>query len=269
MVLKSSQILNETAVLSALDSNLAMVEFDLQRKVIWANDHFAQTLGYQVRDMEGMPHERFCTSEFTASSDYQKLWDGLKGGKKFEAKIERVRKNKQKLWLEATYIPVLNEKQEVCAVLKIATDITKRENETLEMIAQLKDMPEELVGLVVNNSAEKLQAVTSLKQHVEAISDLAQAIKKISVQTNVLALNAAIEAARVGEHGLGFKVVADEVRKLSLSVEAAIQNIDGNITRIVSDTETVNTVTSKLNQLVEDAQTQFHLTIEAFEKMIQ
>ena len=40
----STQVLNQKAVLSALESNLAMIEFNLNKKVIWVNDNFAQTL---------------------------------------------------------------------------------------------------------------------------------------------------------------------------------------------------------------------------------
>lgn len=33
----STQVLNERAVLASLESNLAMIEFNLDGKVIWAN----------------------------------------------------------------------------------------------------------------------------------------------------------------------------------------------------------------------------------------
>lgn len=243
-----------------------MVEFDLQRNVIWSNENFAQMLGYRVDVIKGMNHECFCTPEFVASPDYQMLWNGLKSGEKFEAKIERVGQRGQKLWLEATYIPILRNDNEVCAILKIATNITERENKTLEVISRLRNIPEEIVEIVVTNSSEKTLTVANLKKRVEEISQIAEVIKRISAQTNVLALNAAIEAARVGESGRGFKVVADEVRKLSSTVESAVKNIDANILHIESDAERVNVETENLNHLISDAQMEFHKTVGVFEK---
>ncbi|OZI11100.1 hypothetical protein CEW92_13410 [Bacillaceae bacterium SAS-127] len=71
------------------------------------------------------------------------------------------------VWLEATYIPVRNEEGKVKAILKIATDITERENNTKKIISQLKDVPVELVNIVVANSTKKIQAIESLKKQID------------------------------------------------------------------------------------------------------
>ncbi|RLL41327.1 methyl-accepting chemotaxis protein [Oceanobacillus piezotolerans] len=264
---KSTQVLNQESILSALESNLAMIEFNLNKEVIWVNDNFAKTLGYTANEMENMAHRQFCTEEYTNSKEYIKLWDNLRQGVKFQEKIERVGKRGNLLWFEATYMPILNEEGQVEAVLKIAMDITDRENKTMEIISQLKNMPVELVDLVVANSKEKIETLHSLKEHTNLISEVSNLIRNISAQTNVLALNAAIEAARAGEHGRGFKVVADEVRRLAGNVSDSIGQVDSNIENITQEVKKVHDITDMLQESIIETQTRFKKTIEDFENM--
>ncbi|MER2152962.1 MAG: methyl-accepting chemotaxis protein [Solibacillus sp.] len=265
----TTQILNETSVLTALESNLAMIEFNLNKEVIWVNENFAKTLGYTVSEMIKMLHKEFCTPAFKNSSAYEELWNCLSKGEKYQGKIQRIGKTGNLLWLEATYIPILNEEGQVEAVLKIATNITERENRTIKITSQLKEMPTELVNLVVENSMEKIQAIESLAQQINLINDTTKNIRNISMQTNVLALNAAIEAARVGEQGRGFKVVADEVRKLASNVDNAIKNVDMNIENIAKEAGKVSKITDDLQRTVSETQSKFSKTIEEFEGIVK
>ena len=262
---RTGQVIDQSLVLQALELNLAMIEFNMDKEVIWVNENFAKTVGYAISELKDMHHKRLCTQEFANSKEYEQLWDNLKKGKKFQEKIERVGKSGNMILLEATYIPIVNQDEQVAAVLKIATDITERENTTNRVISKLKEMPVELVDFVVRNSNEKLSVIDSLKEQTELISKVSKLIRNISNQTNVLALNAAIEAARVGEHGRGFKVVADEVRKLASDVASAINTVNKNVENITSEVEKVSQITDFMQKSVQDKQNVFKQTIEELE----
>ncbi len=70
---KSTQVLEKEAVWAAIENSLAMIEFDGNGKVLWANENFARTVKYRAEEMPNMMHKQFCTPEFAASREYQEL----------------------------------------------------------------------------------------------------------------------------------------------------------------------------------------------------
>ncbi|WP_285835459.1 methyl-accepting chemotaxis protein [Sporosarcina sp. NCCP-2716] len=266
---ETDQAIEAMQVLDALEANLAMVKFDRDGNVLWANENFARTLGYSIHEIRTMQHRQFCTEEFRGSKLYTDLWKTLREGRKYQSKIYRVKKSGDLVCLEATYIPVKNEKGDVTAVLKIATDITERENETVGVVSQLKSLSEGLSEAITDTAVKNRKAIKSLEQETETIRKVSASIRSISVQTNILALNAAIEAARAGEQGRGFQVVATEVRKLAGDVNAAIEKVNSHIDQMAAEVSKVSSLTESSQTTVSATQEQLDGTMRAFEGMVQ
>ena len=103
----------------------AVIEFDLDGKILDANDLFLQTVGYQRSEVVGQHHAIFVPAEERNTEAYRSFWSDLKSGKAFQAQFARVAKGGRRVWLQATYTPICGtDGQKPFKVIKYATDIT-------------------------------------------------------------------------------------------------------------------------------------------------
>ncbi|MGE7112887.1 methyl-accepting chemotaxis protein [Lysinibacillus sp. NPDC047702] len=269
-------------VVQAIERNIAIVRFDMERKVAFVNAHFAKTLGYTVAEMIGKDHKDLCLPKFSNSVEYEKFWRNLAAGNSYQDKIERLDANGNRVWLEATYMPVFaNNSRKVIGVSKIATNITDRQNEIVSVAETLKEMSKELhsrseagiqnseglletIREVSKESADNVINLAQLQKQAESIKGIVKTIQEIASQTNLLALNAAIEAARAGEYGRGFDVVAKEVRKLSIRVEQSISEVKDNIEGIEREIGQVTESITRIAEKVEKTNGQISVTTNDF-----
>lgn len=140
--------------------------------------------------------------------------------------------------------------------LEDATAVSARQTETLaELVAKLQDIVrsqdqihQETVGgmasmqLARDSVAHVGREVSGVVETLHQVSDAAQQITKVALQTRLVAFNASVEAKRAGEAGAGFSVVADAVKDLSTQVESiskaimsTIGNLDQRIQALASD----------------------------------
>ena len=244
------QLLSQQAVVTALDRSMAMIEFTPSGEVVTANGNFLHTMGYTLAQVQGKHHRIFCDDQFYREQPH--FWEELGRGQYKSGLFCRQNSHGGKVWLEATYNPILDENRKVVKVIKFASDITERINksdavreaamlahgaarETLncaERGAGLLSSVVDTSSLIASQLTHSIGLINQLNEQSRSIEAIVSTISSIADQTNLLALNAAIEAARAGDQGRGFAVVADEVRQLaartSLSTDEIAKVVQNN-----------------------------------------
>ncbi|WP_156032583.1 methyl-accepting chemotaxis protein [Parvularcula oceani] len=117
------------AVMNAIRSEKAVIEFKPDGTIQTANENFQQAMGYTLDEIVGQHHSMFVSEEFRRSAEYQAFWEQLRRGEFFHGKFDRFTKSGEEVWLEATYSPITDASGKVFKVVKIATDITASERE--------------------------------------------------------------------------------------------------------------------------------------------
>ena len=110
--------------LAALGRSLAIIEFDPKGIILSANDNFCKLLGYSEQEILGKPHSLFVDPAYARSSDYKDFWAKLGRGEFDAREYERIGKGGARVWIQATYNPILGADGKVSSVMKVAADIT-------------------------------------------------------------------------------------------------------------------------------------------------
>ncbi|WP_044481407.1 methyl-accepting chemotaxis protein [Paenibacillus antibioticophila] len=273
----------DEAMIRALNQNLAIIRFGIDRKVAYVNEVFANTMGYSVEELQNMQHSDFCFDSFSKSSAYEEFWSSLLSGQTFQDKVERKNAHGETVWLESTYMPIYDEQHaNVIGVSKVATDITKRQHSLSTVVEELSSTSLELnrraesgversrellysVDRIAEASENNTATLEELQGQAEAIQGIVQTIRDIASQTNLLALNAAIEAAHAGEYGRGFNIVAEEVRKLSNEVSESIAQIQSTVVGIAKEIFGISEGITRIQSSIEESQQQIRVTMKDFD----
>ena len=110
-------------IVSAIEQTQGVIEFNLDGTIIRANDKFLALMGYSLDEVRGQHHRMFVDEAEANSAAYRNFWSDLRDGKSQTAEFRRLNRNREPVWIQATYTPI-RQGRKVTRVIKFATDIT-------------------------------------------------------------------------------------------------------------------------------------------------
>jgi PAS domain S-box-containing protein len=119
--------------MNAINRSNAVIEFDLDGNIKFANNAFLDTIGYSHDEIVGKHHSLFLEDSVKNTKEYEDFWKLLRSGNFFSGEIVRKKKNGKLIHLQATYNPIIGNDGKPYRVMKIATDITESFNQQKEI----------------------------------------------------------------------------------------------------------------------------------------
>src|ERR1700733_4082038 len=180
--------------LGALNRVQAVVEFDLEGKVITANDNFLRATGYALHEIKGHHHNLFVDPAYSASEEYRSFWQKLVRGEYDAGQYEGFGKNGKEFWLEASYNPVLNGEGKPFKIVNYATDVTtqlRASRQMQEAVRQTQDVVKAADAgdltrrLTTEGTVGDLRAMTEgVNCLLQGMSDLVRQIKQAAAEVH-------------------------------------------------------------------------------------
>ncbi len=128
---------NVDGVVAAISKSQALIEFDMDGKVLHANQNFLTTLGYTEQEILGKHHSIFVDAAYRDSPDYTDFWAGLRRGEFRAGEFKRIGKGGREVWIQASYNPVLDEAGKPVKVIKVASDVTRQKMAAADYAGQI------------------------------------------------------------------------------------------------------------------------------------
>ncbi|MAF97068.1 MAG: chemotaxis protein [Micavibrio sp.] len=219
-ILKSAE---RESIVNAINRSQAVIEFTLDGTILDANDNFLSVMGYSLDEVKGKHHSMFADAAYAASQEYKDFWKKLAAGEFQAAQYKRYGKGGKEIWIEASYNPIFDAEGKPFKVVKFATDLTPRKEESLALAndfeANVKTLVADVVSSIqqVQNTSNSLAASaddTSSRSNVVAATteELSASIHEISTQvTNaVKVVGTAVEQTKISENLVSGLVEAAE-----------------------------------------------------------
>jgi PAS domain S-box-containing protein len=176
-------------IFTAINNTLATVEFNMEGRIINANDKYLSMMNYALEEIENKTDRIFADKTNEPIELYNKFWQELNNGNLQRGDVKRITKDGREIWLSVSYTPALDKRGKPYKVIELAQDITEKKKAELESQRQAEEL---------RSQGEKLKTYTSeledIKQNLsEKLSEASKGlIKKISDIESEKAKNIAV-----------------------------------------------------------------------------
>ena len=124
--------------IEAIGKSQAVIEFDMDGKILMANQNFLDAMGYTLAEVQGKHHQIFVDPAYAKSPEYKKFWETLRSGKYMSAEYQRFGKGGKEVWIQASYNPILDMNGRPFKVVKYATDVTAEKLRAADYAGQIE-----------------------------------------------------------------------------------------------------------------------------------
>lgn len=255
----------------AISKAQAVIEFNLDGTIINANENFLMTLGYGIGEIQGKHHRMFCESEYGRSSDYENFWKKLNRGEFDTGRYLRVGAGGKRIWIQATYNPIMDMNGKPYKVVKFATDITAQ----VELEQAVKRKAEEdqmkvdqLLATVSKASDGDLTCEVTVTGN-DAIGQLAQGIKRMMTDLRSVISKVVHSANNFGDSSKSIAEQSNSVASGAQSLGATVEEMNASIEEFTASIASIADNTKKANELAKVTQKEAELGNQAISKSIE
>lgn len=234
--------INDNDRVRALGLAQAMIEFTADGIIVEANDNFLHLMGYRRDEVVGKHHRIFARPDFANSLEYSDFWRQLASGAAFTGEFERLNRAGKSVWINGSYVPLLDDSGRVTGVLKMATDITEKKAAIASIIDGLGQLADGKLTCRVTRDmpAEFVEVRDSYNRTVENFATMVNDIRE--------------RAALIHQEASQIAQGADDLARRGESQAASLEETAAAVEQISGNTAMTSTAAQEVNNAAQDAE---------------
>ncbi len=260
--------------IAAVHKAFAVIEFDMNGRVLDANSKFLEVFGYRLEEVKGQHHGMFVEPAYRSSGEYQQLWARLNRGEAETGQCLRVGKGGREIWLQATYAPLVDASGRPCKVVKFAMDVTAQVSVSHQMtvvVAQSQDVVHAAINGDLSRRVDTNSASGDAHKLAESINLLLGTVSDMfsDVQEVVMGATEGNLSRRVstGRKTGDLLKMGNSVNALLESVSEIVANVKGAAGEVLRGADEISQGNSNLSQRTEQQSSSLEETASSMEEM--
>ncbi len=217
-----------------INRSQAVIEFNLDGTIITANQNFLSVMGYRLDEIQGRHHSIFVEPAYRDSAEYREFWAKLNRGEYQAAQYKRLGKGGRAVWIEASYNPIFDLNGKLWKVVKFATDLSKRKEQTATLARDFETGVKALVASVAQSAAKMQGAAQSLAAAADQTNGrsttVSAASEELAASVNEIARQIA-ESTRI----VGVAVAEAQKSESMVSDLVAAAGKIGEVSKLIAD----------------------------------
>ncbi|EMS95051.1 sensory methylation accepting chemotaxis protein [Agrobacterium tumefaciens str. Cherry 2E-2-2] len=248
--------------LAALSRAQAMIEFTPDGKILSANENFLATLGYTAEDIIGKHHSMFCEPAYAQSQDYRDFWKELGKGHFSTGQFMRLGKDGKRVFIQASYNPIIDDRGRVFKVVKFAFDVTDRMHAVEELGAALERLSQCNIRITLDKpfvgEFERLRcdfnkSIAEFQKTLENVlgqtGDLTRSSQEVSEASVNLAERSREQAVALEETSAALEEITATVRSSTENMKETRKLVQSARTSTVASTEVVERTVDAMQRI--------------------
>lgn len=244
------------SALAAIERSQAMIEFAPSGTILSANRNFLTTMGYELHDIVGKHHAMFVDPVFAKSPEYRAMWDKLRHGEALAGTHARVTRQGERIFLQASYNPVIDAAGTVIKVVKCGFDVTAAESARLAAIERQAAMAAHQTRIVDTLRGQlKLLAAGDLTGHIteafgEEYEDLRSDFNLAIQQLRTTITHVVENASSMQNEATEISRAADELSRRTESQAATLEETSAALEELTASVRLAADNAGKVHQSV-------------------